>query len=83
MRSRHARTLARVRERPTRSDITWREIDAMLRSLGAELSERAGSRVRVSLHGRAAVVHRPHPEKELTKSVVESLRRFLGDAGVE
>lgn len=83
MRGRHARTLARILERPTRADVSWREVAALLSSAGAQLSEGAGSRVHVALRGRRAVIHRPHPGKEPNKNTVEAVRRFLAATGVE
>ena len=55
----------------------------MLIALGAEVSEGAGSRVRIALNEIRAVFHRPHPEKETDKGAVKSVRRFLIEAGVE
>ena len=54
----------------------------MLDSLGAEMTEGAGSRVRIALNGMRAVFHRPHPQKETDKGAVRSVRRFLVEAGV-
>ncbi len=76
---RQRRTLARIREVPTRSDLTWREVESLLRTLGADMREGRGSRVRVLLGGLRASLHRPHPAKELSKGAVEALRRFLVD----
>jgi hypothetical protein len=50
--------------------------------LGAELQERAGSRVAVYLNERIAVFHRPHPGPNLDKGAVRDVRRFLESAGV-
>ena len=55
----------------------------MLIALGAEVSEGAGSRVRIALNEIRAVFHRPHPQKETDKGAVKSVRRFLIEAGVE
>ncbi|MDQ8188566.1 type II toxin-antitoxin system HicA family toxin [Pelagicoccus sp. SDUM812002] len=74
-------TLEKVRERPERSDIPWKNIENMLSALGAEISEGSGSRVRVYLNGVRAVFHRPHPQKETDKGAVKSVRRFLEAAG--
>lgn len=79
---RHRRTLAAVFEDPVRSNITWRDIESMLRAAGAEISEGNGSRIRISLEGVRAVFHRPHPQKETDKGAVKSMRRFLNEAGV-
>jgi len=35
------------------------------------------------LNDRKAVFHCPHPEKEASKSMVRSVRRFLEEAGIE
>ncbi|TWT63236.1 type II toxin-antitoxin system HicA family toxin [Rubinisphaera italica] len=78
----HRRTLAAVFEDPVRSNIVWRDIEAMLKSTGAEITEGAGSRVRIALNGVRAIFHRPHPQKETDKGAVKSMRRFLTESGV-
>lgn len=78
----HQRVLAAVFATPTRSNILWSDIESMLRAHGAELSQGRGSRVRIALNNVCAVFHRPHPRKETDKGSVESLRRFLTEAGV-
>lgn len=83
MRNRHYVTLCAIFEDPARSNINWQEIESLLRSVGAELSEGRGSRVRIALNGRKAVFHRPHPEKETDKGAVKSMRDFLIASGVE
>ena len=72
-----------VYERPERSDIAWRDIESLFVALGGELSEGAGSRVRVALGGVRAVFHRPHPERVTDKGAVKTVRRFLQTVGVE
>lgn len=78
----HQRTLNAIFEEPVRSNIVWRDIETMLRAAGAEITEGAGSRVRIALCGVRAVFHRPHPQKETDKGSVKSMRRFLIEAGV-
>jgi hypothetical protein len=80
---RHKRTLKAIFDDPVRSNIAWRDIEAMLTSAGAEISEGEGSRVRIALSGVRAVFHRPHPQKETGKGAVKSMRRFLSEAGVK
>jgi HicA-like toxin of HicAB toxin-antitoxin system len=82
MNPKHRRTLEAVFDDPVRSSILWRDIEAMLEAVGAELMEGKGSRVRIALNGVRAVFHRPHPRKEADKGAVRSLRRFLTEAGV-
>ena len=81
--SKHRKTLNAIFENPIKSNIPWSDIETMLIALGAEVSEGAGSRVRIALNEIRAVFHRPHPEKETDKGAVKSVRRFLIEAGVE
>ena len=82
MSQKHRRTLEAVFDDPVRSNIPWRDIEAMLGAAGAEITEGEGSRVRIALNGVRAVFHRPHPHKETDKGAVRSMRRFLTEAGV-
>ncbi len=83
MRAKHARILQRIFENPVRADITWRDIESLLIALGAELAEAKGSRVSVVFNDCKAVLHRPHPRKEVKKYVIRGLRGFLIEAGVQ
>jgi hypothetical protein len=80
---RQRRTLARIFERPTRSDVRWDELASLMRALGAEEHAGAGSRVRFVLAGSVLSLHRPHPRPELRKYAVEDVRDFLATQGVE
>lgn len=80
MNRRHRLTLQALFDDPVRSNIAWREVEAMLSAAGAPISEGKGSRVRVALSGVRAVFHRPHPQKEIGKGTVRALRRFLIEA---
>jgi hypothetical protein len=82
MNQKHQNTLEAVFGDPVRPNIPWRDIEAMLRAVGAEITEGQGSRVRIALNGVRAVFHRPHPQKETDKGAVRSMRRFLTEAGV-
>jgi len=79
----HEKTLQAVFRMPVPANIKWPDIEAMLTSQGAEISEGRGSRVRVALNGVRAVFHRPHPSNETDRGTVVSVRRFLTEAGVE
>jgi hypothetical protein len=77
------KTLDDICERPTRANIRWREVTALMKALGTEITEGRGSRVRFALNGVRAVFHKPHPRPEMVKGAVESLRDFLKEAGVD
>jgi len=81
--SKHYITLEAIFEKPERANIAWRDIEALFITLGAEITEGSGSRVRVALKNVRAVFHRPHPQKEANKATVKSVRRFLEAAGVK
>jgi hypothetical protein len=83
MNSKQQKTFESIFKNPTPSNILWSDIESLLTALGAEISEGAGSRLRVKLKGVRAVFHRPHPQKTTSKGAVNSVRRFLGNAGAE
>jgi len=82
MNKKQRQMLARIFEKPERSDISWNDIEGLFKALGAEISEGRGSRVRVALKDVKAVFHRPHPDRVANKSTVRSVRRFLLETGV-
>lgn len=83
MNNKHRKTLKAIFFHPVRSSIAWRDIEVLLKALGAVVEEAQGSRVAVLLNGVAAVFHRTHPQKETDKGAVVSVRRFLTEAGVK
>jgi hypothetical protein len=82
MNSKHRKIMELVYKNPIQANILWEDIEGLLVALGAKLSKGSGSRVRVKLNGIRAVFHRPHPQKTTDKGAVNSLRRFLVNAGV-
>lgn len=83
MKRRHQRVVELIFARPTSANIQWRDIEALLSELGAEISAREGSRVAVVLFGEVRVFHRPHPSPNTDKGAVTSVRRWLEQHGVE
>lgn len=79
----HRQTLQAVFAEPIRANVKWADIEHLLRTLGAELTEGRGSRVRIYLKGVRAVFHRPHPQPDTNKGALKSMRRFLQRAGVK
>jgi len=83
MSKKHSGVLDAIFEEPARANIAWRDAESLLRNLGAEISQGRGSRVSVALNGVRAVFHEPHPEKEMGRGMVRSVRDFLREAGIE
>jgi len=83
LKKKHKATLNAIFAKPVQSGVAWKDIEVLLESLGAELFEGRGSRVRIALNGNKAVFHRPHPHKETNKGALVSMKRFLTEAGVK
>ncbi|MBC8418608.1 MAG: type II toxin-antitoxin system HicA family toxin [Desulfobacterales bacterium] len=65
-----------------KANIRFVDIESFLVSLGGKVSEGAGSRISVTVSGKTAHFHRPHPGKEAKKYQVENAREFLQQLGV-
>lgn len=83
MNKKHHRTLQAIFKLPVQSNVVWKDIESMLKHLGAEILEGEGSRVRIALKCVRASFHRPHPKKETDKGALVSMRRFLENIGVK
>jgi len=81
MRRKHRDTLQRIYARPVSGTIRWADIEALFIELGADIREAEGSRVRVKLFGEIRVFHRPHPNPEMDKGAVTSIRKWLEEHG--
>jgi hypothetical protein len=83
MNSKQRKTLESIFKYPVQANILWPDIESLLIALGGEISEGTGSRIRIKLNGIRAVFHRPHPQKTTDKGAVNSMKRFLENAGVK
>lgn len=83
MKRKQEKTLNRIFSRPVSGSIRWTDIEALFAELGAEITEREGSRVGVRLFGERRVFHRPHPSPDTDKGAVASIRKWLKDNGVK
>lgn len=77
MKRKHQKTLELIFSRPTSGNIPWSNIEALFIALGADVSERAGSRIAVVLFGEVRVFHRPHPSPNTDKGAIASIRKWL------
>jgi hypothetical protein len=82
MQRKHRATLEALFARPVSGTIRWSEIEALFVAMGAEVSERAGSRVGVFLFNEVRVFHRPHPSPMTDKGAVAGIRKWLESHGV-
>lgn len=79
----HRKTLEALFAHPTSANIAWKDIEVLLIGLGAEVSEREGSRVAIYLFREVRVFHRPHPAPQTDKGAVVSVRKWLEQHGVK
>jgi len=73
----HQKTLGQIFKRPTSGNILWADVESLFKALGADVSERSGSRVAVVLFGEVRVFHRPHPSPNTDKGAIASIRKWL------
>lgn len=77
MKRKHQKTLEQIYKRPVSGNISWTDVESLFKGLGADVSERAGSRVAVVLFGEVRVFHRPHPSPNTDKGAVAGIRKWL------
>ncbi len=77
MNLKHRRTLNALFALPTRANVRFADVAALIVALGGEVREGAGSRVVLELKGKHAYLHRPHPGHEAKKYQGEEVREFL------
>ena len=83
MKRKHQKTLELLFSRPVSGNVSWHDIEALFVELGAEISEREGSRVGVRLFNERRVFHRPHPSPATDKGAVAAIREWLRENGVK
>ncbi|MFC1575544.1 type II toxin-antitoxin system HicA family toxin [Gemmatimonadota bacterium] len=75
----HSDTLEQIRL--LNGGLAWKKVEALLKSLDAEVYEGSGSTVTFALGERKLTVDRPHPRKECGRGLVKRVRRFLDELG--
>ena len=67
---------------PPSGNIHWRDVESLLKHVGASPEPISGARVRVRLNRMEDVLHRPHHSKVIDTMSLAHLRGFLARAGV-
>jgi hypothetical protein len=60
MSHKHANLLRDIFHDPINTNIHWREIESLLKHLGADTESLSGARIRVKLGHAEGILHRPH-----------------------
>jgi hypothetical protein len=82
MSQKHVKLLTEIFKDPIATNINWREIESLLKHLGAETESLAGARIRVKLGTAEGILHRPHGGNALGRQDVLHLREYLSHARV-
>jgi hypothetical protein len=82
MNAAHRKTLQAIFDEPLPKNLEWRRIEALLVTIGCQVVEGHGSRVRFAKEGHIATFHRPHPAKEAKPYQLRDVRQFLENLGV-
>lgn len=82
MSHKHEQVLRSIFHDPSPHNLQWREVESLLKHLGAELENVAGTRQRVRIGKVETVLHRPHHSNELDHAGIKHLREFLAQAGI-
>ena len=77
MYNRHRKTLQAVFAEPTKTNIAWADIEALLIAAGCKVIEGSGSRIRIENDEHVSFFHRPHPQKEALRYQVKDARKLL------
>ena len=77
----HRQTLHALFAHPLSSNIAVAAVESMLTHLGAEIDNRHGARIGVTLKGHTAVFH--HSQHHLPKDEVVQLRKFVETCGID
>jgi hypothetical protein len=82
MNKKQRKILNDIYEKPTRCDVSWRDVESLFRAIGSDIYEGDGSRVSVVFNKRVLDIHKPHPSGDMKKYAVEKVRDFLNIIGV-
>ncbi len=80
MNHKHRKVLAQLFAHPISSNIDFREVEHVLKDLGAEIENKHGNRIGVTLNGHTVAL--THVNHSLTKDEVVQIRKFLETAGI-
>lgn len=81
--SKHHENLIRsIFHDPPSANIHWRDVESLLRHVGASVESASGARIHVRLERAEAYLHRPHHGNTLDTHSLMHVREFLARAGV-
>lgn len=82
MSHKHANLLHALFQDPPSANIHWREVESLLRHLGADIHPTEGARFRVNLNGVEGMLHHPHHSSLFSRQEIKRLRDYLVSVGI-
>lgn len=82
MSHKHAHLMRSIFQDPAPANIHWREVESLLKHLGADVQPAHGARFKVILNGIETVLHHPHNSSTCGRQEIKAVRDFLAHAGV-
>jgi hypothetical protein len=78
----HTNLLRSIFHDPPSANLHWRDVESLLKHVGASLEPISGARIRVKLNRMEGVLHRPHHSNVLDSSSLLHVRELLARGGV-
>ena len=78
----HVNLIRSIFHDPPSANLHWRDVESLLRHVGASMEPLSGARIRVTLNRMEEVLHRPHHGNTLEPKSLLHLRAFLARSGV-
>lgn len=82
MSHKHASLLRSIYQDPPSANIHWREIESLLKHLGADIEPSHGARFKITLNKFEVFLHHPHNSNTCSRNDIKQIRDFLAHAGV-
>ncbi len=82
MSHKHAHLMRSIFLDPPSANIHWREIESLLRHLGADVEPSHGARFKIRLNGQESFIHHPHNSSTCSRTDIKALRDILTHAGI-
>ena len=82
MSHKHAHLMRSIFQDPLPANIHWREIESLLKHLGADIEPSHGARFKITLNKVEAFLHHPHNSSTCSKTDIKAIRDVLTHAGI-
>jgi hypothetical protein len=81
MKHKHRKTLHALFAHPISANINYQAVVHVLEELGADIENKHGNRIGVTLNGHAVAFS--HMNHDLPKGEVQQIKKFLTDCGID